>query len=201
MDVYVKTPRQYVRSMSEFQAQSLLQTDNLASWVEENVVSQPGAWTKIGNKTHPHRECLYPNYVTYCEAVNVKPLSLTKFSGALENLLQKQLGLDAGRKRDRDNGMGFSHIRLVKIADINDKEILAEDIPLTITKALKGNPEKDDHPLSQGDLVRFLNLYCDDRNTYESEVEHLSSEQVAFLHQELPELSSGVGEVNRHALT
>ena len=200
MEAYIKTPRQYVRSMGAFQAQSLLQTDNLASWVEEHVVFESDAWTKIGNKTHSHRDCLYSNYVNYCEAASVKPLSLTKFSGALENLLQKQLGLDAGRKRDRNSGAGFRNIRLVKTADINDKEILVEDLPLTITKVLQGNIEDPSKPLSQADLVRFLNLYCDDPGTYASEVSRLSSEQVAFLRQELPELQLGTGEVDRHAL-
>ncbi|MEM9451696.1 MAG: phage/plasmid primase, P4 family, partial [Cyanobacteria bacterium P01_E01_bin.6] len=196
-EAYIKTPLQYVHSMAEFQSESLLQTDSMADWVNQHVVFEPGAWTKIGDRRNSSQECLYPNYLAYCEAINAKPLSQNKFSGALENLLQKQLNLDVSKKRDRTLGQGFSNIRLVKTVERDNAIFPAEDEPLTVEKAFEGE-RQDGAELSQSELTRFLNLFCDDRPTYEAEIIRFSPEQLRYLYEQLPELQPLAMEVNGH---
>lgn len=199
MEAYIKTPRQYVGAMGKFQAESLLQTSSLAGWVNENVVSEPSAWTKVGDKSNPRADCLYPNYLAYCEAGNVKPLSLSKFSEALENLLQKQLGLEAGKRRDRIKGQGFYGIRLVKTetapatGDVYGPTIHTpiEDAPLTVERALGGLLGQTNQPLSDNELNRLLNLFYDDPNTYQAELRRLTPAQSDYLYRQVPELRSG----------
>lgn len=148
MEAYIKNPQAKVEAMAQFQADSLLNTDSLAQWVNEWIVYEPGAWTKTGDKNNSSRICLYPNYIKYCDAVGVKPISMQNFSIALENLLQKTLGLDVKRKRaDSRSGNGLTNIRLVQTTlvqpDPDDStasptEVIDEPIPCTVEAALKG---------------------------------------------------------------
>lgn len=148
MEAYIKNPQAKVEAMAQFQADSLLNTDSLAQWVNEWIVYEPGAWTKTGDKNNSSRICLYPNYIKYCDAVGVKPISMQNFSIALENLLQKTLGLDVKRKRaDSRSGSGLTNIRLVQTTLVqpdpdnstaSPTEVIDEPIPCTVEAALKG---------------------------------------------------------------
>ena len=207
MEAYIAKPRDYVRSMGEFQADSLLQTNPLAAWVNENVVYEPGTWTQIGTKGCSVKERLYPNYVQYCESVGLRPLAQNKFSGSLESLLRNQLGYDSERKRESGGGgMGFSNIRLLKTetqyesnTDCNSasKEVPVESCPLTVETALKG---KGDRPLADFDLMRLINLYHDDRPTYETEFRRLRPDERSYLLDRLPELQNELTEGNGHVV-
>jgi len=193
--------------MGEFQADSLLQTNPLAAWVNENVVYEPGTWTQIGTKGCSVKERLYPNYVQYCESVGLRPLAQNKFSGSLESLLRNQLGYDSERKRESGGGgMGFSNIRLLKTetqyesnTDCNSasKEVPVESCPLTVETALKG---KGDRPLADFDLMRLINLYHDDRPTYETEFRRLRPDERSYLLDRLPELQNELTEGNGHVV-
>ena len=171
MEAYIRNPRQLVGSMAEFQAQALLNTDNLAQWVENRVEQDSNAWTKIGDGKSDRYSCLYPNYIDYCEAANVTPVSLSRFSGALENLMQKQLGIDGvAKERKRDHGMGFTGIRLAE-----------EESPETVTRALRGTHNQDEEaPLSPSDIQRLNNLYEQDKPTFDRELSRLSEPQRHF---------------------
>lgn len=207
MEAYISKPRDYVRSMGKFQADSLLQTNPLAAWVNENVVYEPGTWTQIGTKGCSVKERLYPNYVHYCESVGLRHLAQNKFSGSLESLLKNQLGYDVERKREPGGGgMGFSNIRLRKTetqyesnSDCNSasQEVPVEDCPLTVETALRG---KGDRPLADCDLMRLLNLYHDDRSTYETEFRRLRPDESAYLLDRLPELQNELAEGNGHVV-
>lgn len=184
MEAYIRTPQQYVGAMAEFQATSLLNTDSLAQWVNDRVVVDEKSWTKIGNKSNPKTNCLYANYVDYCESANVKPLSLSKFSGALENLLQIQLGINAERKRDRDRGSGFTGIRLIGVDSIGQPDGFVS--PETVSNALRGNHTHDTFtPLSPRDIQRLSILYETDSATFDKEIERLSEPQMEFFYQKI----------------
>lgn len=189
MEAYIRTPRQYVGSMAEFQTESLLNSDNLAQWVNDWIVIEPSSWTKVGDMSNLASTCLYSNYVHYCEAANVKPLSLTKFSGALENLLQKQLGIDhTERKRDRARGTGFIGIRLVKTVIRPDGTLEPIESPQTVELTLQGGIDNQEDLLNELDLLRLLNLHDDDYLTYCGEINQLSPNQLSYLYKQIPEL-------------
>ncbi|MBT9318039.1 DNA primase family protein, partial [Leptothoe spongobia] len=184
MEAYIRNPRQYVGAMAEFQATSLLKTDSLAQWVNDRVVVDEKSWTKIGDKSNPKANCLYANYVDYCESANVKPLSLSKFSSALENLLQTQLGIDAQRKRERNRGSGFTGIRLIGVDSIGQPDSFVS--PETVSNALKGNYNHDECTLlSTRDIQRLSNLYETDGATFDKEIERLSEPQMEFFYQKI----------------
>ena len=126
--------------------------------MNNHVVVDEKSWTKIGNKSNPKASCLYANYVDYCDSANVKPLSLSKFSGALENLLQTQLGIDAERKRDRDRGSGFKGIRLIGVDSNGQPDSFVS--PETVSNALRGSHNHDEFTLlSTREIQRLSNLY------------------------------------------
>jgi putative DNA primase/helicase len=197
MEAYIKTPVEYVRSIGGFQADSLLNTDSLAGWVEDWVVYEPGAWTQIGNKGQSSKDYLYPSYVTYCEGANIKPVGLPKFSERLKSLLVNQVGLDVRKDRlNNSTGQGFFNIRLRQTKSEPTTEDLygpttevpVEDSPQTVSRALRGQIGGNGEPLCQTDLVRLLNLSCDDPATYQAELARLSPAELDYLYRELPEL-------------
>jgi phage/plasmid-associated DNA primase len=81
--------------------ETLLATNTIAAWAEENLVYEKGELTYIGNlkKSTPDQRLrgagvyldsykyLYPNYVTYCEESGKRSVSKTKFSSQLEELV------------------------------------------------------------------------------------------------------------------
>ncbi|NEZ61966.1 hypothetical protein D0962_04120 [Leptolyngbyaceae cyanobacterium CCMR0082] len=180
MEAYIRNPRQYVGAMAEFQAQALLNTDNLAQWVDDRVVVDTGSWTKVGDKNGDRFSCLYPNYIDYCESANVKPLSLSKFSGALENLMQEQLGIDGvERKRGRAQGAGFTGIRLVGVDSSGKSDDF--DSPQTVSNALRGtHNQNEDALLSPSDIQRLNRLHKEDKSTFDRELARLSEPQRHF---------------------
>lgn len=208
MEAYIKTPLEYVRSIGGFQADSLLNTDSMAQWIEEWVVYEPGAWTQIGNKGQSSKTYLYPSYCAYCEGANIKAVGLPTFVKQFESLFSHQLGLETKRGRlNSSTGNGFYEVRLRKTQtepvgqDVYgpSEEVPVEEAPLTVSRALRGKITHPGKPLSGGDLTRFLNLNCDDPDIYQSELTCLTPEQVDYLYQELPELKPQPNEVNGHA--
>ncbi|ASC70311.1 hypothetical protein XM38_012480 [Halomicronema hongdechloris C2206] len=201
MERYIKNPREYVRSMGEFQAETLLETNSVAAWVDENVVYQPGEFAKIGGKNNPADSCLYPNYVAWCEATGSKTVGLRTFVKDFKNLFCNELGLDVSKRRDRNRGSGFDNIRLRICGGDGEPR---EDEPCTVERALGGSTQNDTNgdgdgiSLSKQDLKQLLNLYSDDPPVFESELQRLSGLQRDHLYQELPELRPMAGEVNGH---
>jgi len=197
IEAYIKTPLEYVRSIGGFQADSLLNTDSLAGWVEDWVVYEPGEWTQIGNNGQSSKDYLYPSYVTYCEGANIKPVGLPKFSERLKSLLVNQVGLDVRKDRlNNSTGQGFFNIRLRQTKPEPTTEDLygpttevpVEDSPQTVSRALRGQIGGNGEPLCQTDLARLLNLSCDDPATYQAELARLSPTELDYLYRELPEL-------------
>ncbi|MDV3351726.1 phage/plasmid primase, P4 family [Leptothoe sp. LEGE 181152] len=184
MEAYIRNPRQYVGSMADFQATTLLNTNSLAQWVNDRVDVEAECWTKTGNKSNDKVSCLYPNYVDYCESANVKPISLNNFSKDLENLLQSQLGIDAERKQDRHRGAGFIGIRLVGTDSIGQPDSFV--LPETVSKALNGtHSQGEEGPLSDRAIQRLSNLLKMDSPTFDREFERLSEPQMEFFCQQV----------------
>ena len=205
MDAYIRCPDRYVEAIGEYQAETLLNTDSLAQWVNDMVIYAPGTWAKTGDRNSPHRECLYPSYLKFCEATGAKPLAIKNFSTALADLFQHQLGhQDVTRARKGDRGYGLKNIRLRAINADPTNETLdrpVEPAPRTVERALgiafveelpsdDGEPATPEAiaPLSDRQLTRLLNLGCDDRETFTQEVKRLTPTEKRFLYTQLPEL-------------
>jgi hypothetical protein len=102
-------------------------------------------------------------------------------------------------RKDRLNnstGQGFFNIRLRQTKSEPTTEDLygpttevpVEDSPQTVSRALRGQIGGNGEPLCQTDLVRLLNLSCDDPATYQAELARLSPAELDYLYRELPEL-------------
>jgi putative DNA primase/helicase len=125
----VKNTHRSVPSLAISTAETLIETNPMASWLDDCVVIELTAKTYVGNKDQPSSTHLYPSYVSYCASNGYKPVSSTRFSSLLLGLLQTHLDL-AGVKKEHDrNGNYITHLRL---------RVNSEDTPRPITGVMDG---------------------------------------------------------------
>jgi putative DNA primase/helicase len=104
-------------SLGGQQFNTLVETNTLAAWLDDNTSLAKDPHTQIGignlkpNREYPHLSgvkykyqdmWLYPNYVLWCEQARKNPLTLVKFGRQLNDLCQAQLFLDGVKLLDRD---------------------------------------------------------------------------------------------------
>ena len=108
--------------MTKTQLKHLLQTNALATWVEDNCVLIPGAQTYTGTapKTGDDRDAieeaaatkLYSNYHQWCQGDGHKPLAVQRYGKALDDLLVNMLKLPVEWLEKDVGGRSFSGISL-----------------------------------------------------------------------------------------
>lgn len=123
----------YVPSLADWKAESILQSNPLADWLNANIIYDPAAKTYVGMANEIQRtetsgepgntsstswkewkkskEWLYANYVTYCDTVGHKCVAVQRFSRLLEDLCSAQLKLKVRRGRDQ-NGSYFEGLAI-----------------------------------------------------------------------------------------
>ena len=75
---------------------SLCDTNPMAEWLDERIISAPDVWTKVGEIKRKGQEIvgsdeyLYPNYVEWCAASGKKPTASTSFRRAFCEILTSQ---------------------------------------------------------------------------------------------------------------
>jgi putative DNA primase/helicase len=136
----VKNTHRSVPSLAITTAETLVETNPMAAWLDECIVIEPDAKTYIGNKDQPSSTHLYPNYVNYCTANGCKPVSSARFSKLLLGLLQTHLDLsDANKVKDR-RGNYITHLRF---RDAN------EDTPRPITGVMEDQDSCDEAEIAE----------------------------------------------------
>ena len=142
--------KQYIEkvpSLAEMKAQTLVETNPIADWLDGNIVYSEGYRTNIGvaqrdkerdtNTWYLNTEkWLYPNYTEYCHNTGSPPIGLRRFVNLLSDLCLNQLGCRVEKGRDRHG----SYFLGLKIRGEGD-----EDAPLFVTGLFNttGNTEVD----------------------------------------------------------
>ncbi len=126
---------QRVPSLAEMKAQTLVETNPIADWLDYNIVYSEGCRTNIGvaqrdkdpgsdNWYLNTEKWLYPNYTEYCHNTGSRPIGLRRFVNLLSDLCLNQLGCQVEKGRDRSG----SYFLGLKIRGKGD-----EDAPLFVT--------------------------------------------------------------------
>ena len=126
---------QRVPSLAEMKAQTLVETNPIADWLDYNIVYEKGCRTNIGvaqrdkdpgsdNWYLNTEKWLYPNYTEYCHNTGSRPIGLRRFVNLLSDVCLNQLGCQVEKGRDRYG----SYFLGLKIRGDGD-----EDAPLFVT--------------------------------------------------------------------
>jgi putative DNA primase/helicase len=102
------------------QAQCLaieLETNPLLAWADERLVRCTSNETQIGDKTHGPDQALFSNYCSYVEASGQRPVSMTRFSRALVDILVAH-GVSTHKKRG-----GFTYLSGLRLRKAYDGDI------------------------------------------------------------------------------
>ena len=130
--------KQYIErvpSLAEMKAQTLVETNPIADWLDYNIVYSEGCRTNIGvaqrdkdpgsdNWYLNTEKWLYPNYTEYCHNTGSRPIGLRRFVNLLSDVCLNQLGCQVEKGRDRYG----SYFVGLKIRGEGD-----EDVPLFVT--------------------------------------------------------------------
>ena len=126
---------QRVPSLAEMKAQTLVETNPIADWLDYNIIYEEGCRTNIGvaqrdkdpgsdNWYLNTEKWLYPNYTEYCHNTGSRPIGLRRFVNLLSDVCLNQLGCQVEKGRDRSG----SYFLGLKIRGDED-----EDAPLFVT--------------------------------------------------------------------
>ena len=136
----VRDTQKNVRSLATWKAESLLETNPLAEWLEFCVAYEPSAKTHVGlakrdkstdssNTYLSTDKWLYASYCEFSVSVGSKPVSGRRFSGLLHDLCVNQLKLE-GIKRGRDqNGSYFDGLLIRQDGNTSPQIITGEHPP------------------------------------------------------------------------
>mgnify|MGYP001792177801 CR=1 FL=1 len=153
-----------VPSLAMAAAETLIETNPMAAWLDEYVVIDSNAKTNVGSKKQPSSTHLYPNYVSFCESSGYKPVATNLFSSRLVDLVCSQLKIDGVEKKHTRSGNCIVGLRLRTdgdtaprpISDVMGNPILgdgSQDAETLIYKGFEGCDELDDHSSSSYDFA------------------------------------------------
>lgn len=134
------------------------QTDGLAAWINDEIIYDPTAITRIGSNANewkeedynPHFSTLYGAYCWYCKRTGRSPKTTQTFSGDLLEVTAQVLGWSVEKDRKSVNGKKQRVIKGVRLrTDLDDNYPTVEEL-------LEGDNHKDNHKDSYGDnLVNY----------------------------------------------
>ena len=125
----IKNYHNLVPSLATRKAQTLVETNPIADWLDNCIIYGSGYRTNVGTaKPDKDRDSihsflntkiwLYPNYCEYCQNTGTKPVAVRRFVKLLSDLCKNQLGLEVEKDRDRDG----SHFKGLKIREESDED-------------------------------------------------------------------------------
>lgn len=142
----IRNYQKAVPKLAAMKAQTLVETNPIADWLDNNIVYQENYRTNIGVANRDKDSSsdrwylntdkwLYANYAEYCHSTGTKSIGVRRFGSLLSDLCTHQLELNIEKGRDRSG----SYISGLKIRDRYDND------PPMITG--KNDPPDDDLPL------------------------------------------------------
>lgn len=126
----IKNYHQAVPGLAAMKAQTLVESNPIADWLDNNIIYHRDYRTNVGIAQRDKDSTsdrwylntdkwLYANYAEYCHNTGCKSISLRRFVNLLSDLCKNQLGLDIDKKRDRYG----SFICGLKIRTESDREL------------------------------------------------------------------------------
>jgi P4 family phage/plasmid primase-like protien len=113
MEDLVRNHTTRIASLGAVAVETLIESNTLAAWADDNLILVEGASTKVGgNQDGKKNEWLYPNYVNHAQENGVHPVSSVRFSGLLEDLFKSQLKIKGVTKEKDRRGSFFTGIAL-----------------------------------------------------------------------------------------
>ena len=136
----VRDTAKTVRSLQSWKAESLIETNPLAEWLDFCIKHQPGAKTYVGvakrdKSADSSNSYLFIDkwlYASYCEhsvGVGSKATSGRRFSGLLHDLLVNQLKLQGINKGRDEHGSYFEGLAIRQYGDTAPRMITATPPP------------------------------------------------------------------------
>ncbi len=118
----IKNYQKAVPGLAAMKAQTLVESNPIADWLDNNIIYRQDYRTNIGvaqrdkdnNSDHWYLNTdkwLYANYREYCQNTGSKSIGVRRFVNLLSDLCQNQLGLNAVKGRDR-NGSYFLGLKI-----------------------------------------------------------------------------------------
>lgn len=166
----VKNHVLFSSKLAKMKAETLIETNPLAAWLNERVVVRPHQTERVGKRDENR---LYGNYVSFCEEQGYKPVQSNRFSRLLFDLAQNQLNLEVEKKRDR---MGAYFVGLKLREEFDEDELIItgcdddSDDAVTMTVMMETQSEQacddGDGQLENGEKI--INMVCDDAQDYDS---------------------------------
>ncbi|MDJ0727815.1 MAG: DUF3854 domain-containing protein [Prochloraceae cyanobacterium] len=117
--------------------ESLMLSDGLTAWLNDHIIYDPEAFTRIGSNSHEwadldeydsSRSSLYGSYTLYCRSTNRTAKSLQNFSADLQEQCRRILGWDIEKVKKKIAGKSFRVILGLKLRNPQDNEPTIEDI-------------------------------------------------------------------------
>ena len=214
MTAFLVQTSRMVPSIQEHAAESLVDTNPIASWLDECCFVLADAKQYIGSIDKDKSEYLYSSYNDFCLQRGNKPTTLSRFSGLVLDLLNHQLKVDAAKGRDSKGfyirgiglrGLGTDEPRMVTELPRMEASVGLAEESVDLVKASVGLVKAETLTgVGSEDYVGFSSVTHDVRkkekglNDLDQPIgETLSSEIIYF-----PTTSQGVGETlhSLHAL-
>ena len=153
----IKNYQEAVPKLATMKAQTLVETNPIADWLDNNIVYRENYRTNIGVANRDKDSSsdrwylntdkwLYANYAEYSHSTGTKSIGLRRFGNLLSDLCKNQLELNIEKDRDR-NG---SYVAGLKIRSEYDSD------PPMITG--KDSPPDDDLPRQDNTHTTLLNV-------------------------------------------
>ncbi|GFE72052.1 phage/plasmid primase, P4 family [Chroococcus sp. FPU101] len=135
----IKNYQQRVPKLAAMKAQSLVETNPIADWLDHAMVYRDGYRMAVGvakrdknldsDSWYCHvNQWLYANYAEYCHNTGAKAISVRRFVNLLSDLCVNQLKLDVAHGRDR-NGAYFLGLKIRTDADLDPLLITGDSSP------------------------------------------------------------------------
>ena len=129
----IRNYQKAVPKLAVMKAITLVETNPIADWLDNNIVYRENYRTNIGvanRDKDSSSDCwylntdkwLYANYAEYCHSTGTKSIGLRRFGNLLSDLCKNQLELNIEKGRDR-NGSYFSGLKIRDRLD-NDPPII-----------------------------------------------------------------------------
>ncbi len=135
----VKNYHKAVPGLAVMKAQTLVETNPIADWLDNKIVYRENYRTNIGvaNRDKDNSSdfwylntdrWLYANYAEYCHSTGSKPIGVRRFVNLLSDLCKNQLELNIEKGRDRQ-GSYFSGLKIRDNSDNDPPMITGKNSP------------------------------------------------------------------------
>ncbi len=135
----IRNYQQAVPKLAVMKAQTLVETNPIADWLDNNIVYREDYRTNIGVANRDKDSSsdrwysntdkwLYANYAEYCHSTGTKPVGVRRFGNLLSDLCTNQLELNIEKGRDR-LGSYVAGLKIRSEYDSDPPMITSKDSP------------------------------------------------------------------------